>query len=128
MEIKLTEAELQFLAQNDSGEEIRFSLTGSDEFVVFHPKAKVNCKLLGFTERSILISYDMGFWKNLFVGWFVKMEKEGIRWDKKQKHLNIDPFSFLPEKEKKATAEFRIEEVSIQPSLLLIRLGIIPKL
>jgi hypothetical protein len=126
MEIKLTEAELQFLAEKNSGEGIRFSLTGSDEFVVFHPKAKVNCKLLGFTERSIVISYDMGFWKNLFVGWFVKLEKEGIRWEKKQKQLEIDPFNFLPEKEKKPTAEFRIEEVSIQPGLLLIRLGILP--
>ena len=102
-------------------------LTGSDEFVVFHPKAEVRCKLLGFTERSIMISYDMGFWKNLFVGWFVKFEKEGIRWDKKKKQLEIDPFKFLPEKEKKATGEFRIKGISLQPGLLELQLGITPE-
>ncbi len=127
MEIKLTEAELQFLAEKNSAGGIRFVLTGLDEFVVFHPKAEVRCKLLGFTERSIMISYDMGFWKNLFVGWFVKFEKEGIRWDKKKKQLEIDPFKFLPEKEKKASADFRIEAVLVEPGLLLIRLGILPK-
>jgi hypothetical protein len=127
MEIKLTEAELQFLAEKNSAGGIRFVLTGSDEFVVFHPKAEVRCKLLGFTERSIMISYDMGFWKNLFVGWFVKFEKEGIRWDKKKKQLEIDPFKFLPEKEKKATGEFRIKGISLQPGLLELQLGITPE-
>jgi hypothetical protein len=60
------------------------------------------------------------------VGWFVKSEKEGVRWDKKQKQLEIDPFKFLPEKEKKASAKFKIEEVLVEPGLLLIRLGILP--
>jgi hypothetical protein len=127
MEIKITEAELQFLAAKYSDTQIRFSLTGLDEFSIFHPKADVRCKILGHSERSITISYDMGFWKNLFVRWFVKLEKEGIRLDKKQKQVDLNPFIFLPDQEQAATKEFKIEEVSIQTGMLIIRLGIIPK-
>ncbi|RIW12770.1 hypothetical protein D0X99_18430 [Algoriphagus lacus] len=128
MEIKLTEAELQFLAENNAGEGIRLAITGSDEFRVIHPKAEVACKLDGFFDRSIVISYDLGFWKNLFVRWFVKFEKEGILWNKKEKQIELDPFKFLPEKEKKATEEFRIQGISLQPGWLVIQLGIIPDL
>ncbi|OOG72822.1 hypothetical protein [Algoriphagus sp. A40] len=127
MELKLTETELQFLAEKYSGSEISFVITGPEKFTVFHPKAEVSCKILGFTKRSIVVGYNMGFWKNLLVKWFVKFEKEGILWDKKQRQLKIDPFSFLPQKEKTATADFSIQRISLEPGFLLIQLGVIPE-
>ena len=127
MEIRLTEKELQFFAEKNGESEVKIEITGLDEFLVHHPKATVSCRLLDYTERTIVIGYDLGFWKNLIVNWFVKLEKEGIIWDKKQKRFEIDPFSFLPEKEKIATQEFTIEKLSLEPGLVLVLLGIMPK-
>lgn len=127
MDIIIAEKELQFLTETNTDSEISFVFTGSDQFTVFHPKAKVMCEILGYTKRTILIGYDLGFWKNLLVSWFVKFEKEGIIWDKKQKRVEIDPFSFMPEKEKNATADFSIKEISLEPGSMLIRLRIIPE-
>jgi hypothetical protein len=127
MEIKISEKELQFLAEKNGNPEIKFEITGLDEFLIHHPKATVSCRFLEYTDRTIVIGYDMGFWKNLAVNWFVKLEKEGVHWNKKQKQFEIDPFSFLPEKEKLATQDFTIEKFSLEPGLVLIRLGIIPK-
>ena len=127
MEIRLTEKELQFFAEKNGESEVKIEITGLDEFLVHHPKATVSCRLLDYTERTIVIGYDLGFWKNLIVNWFVKLEKEGIIWDKKQKRFEIDPFSFLPEKEKIATQEFTIEKLSLKPGLVLVLLGIMPK-
>lgn len=127
MEIKFTEKELQFLTDNFSGADIKLHITGAEKFTIIHPKADITCEILGIKDRSVVIGYNLGFWKNLFFDWFIKFEKEGILWDKKQKFFEINPFSFLPEKEKLASAEFSIEEVSIVPGSLLIRLGVIPK-
>jgi hypothetical protein len=127
MEIRLTEKELQFFAEKNGDPGIKFEITGLDEFLIHHPKATVPCRLLEHTERTILIGYELGFWKNLVVNWFVKLEKEGISWDKNQKRFEIDPFSFLPEKEKVATQKFTIEKLSLEPGLVVVRLGIIPK-
>lgn len=127
MEIKLTEKELQFFAEKNGDPQIKFEITGLDEFLIHHPKATVPFRLLEYTERTFVIGYELGFWKNLAVNWFVKLEKEGIIWDKKQKLFEIDPFSFLPEKEKVATQEFTIEKLSLERGMVVIRLGIIPK-
>lgn len=126
MEIKVTEQELQFLAETYSDSEISIVITGEQKFTIFHPKAKVPCEVLGITKRTVLIRYDLGFWKNLLVKWFVKFENEGIRWDKNQKSLEVAPFSFLPEKEQEATADYSIQEISLEPGSLVIQLGIIP--
>lgn len=127
MEIRLSEKELQFFSEKNGDPEVKFEITGLDEFIIHHPKATISCRLLEYTDRTFVIRYDMGFWKNLIVNWFVKLEKEGVIWDKKQKLFEIDPFSFLPEKEKVATQEFTIEKLSLEPGMVLIRLGIIPK-
>jgi hypothetical protein len=127
MDIKLTEAELQFLAKTYISSETGLAITEPNRFTVFHPKSEIQGKLIGFTPRTVTLGYDLGFWKNLAVNWFVKLEKEGIFWDKKHKQLKIDPFSFLPEKEKKATGDFSIQEILLQPGSLVIRLGIIPE-
>ncbi|WP_111671181.1 hypothetical protein [Algoriphagus litoralis] len=126
MEIRLSEKELQFFIEKNGESEVKFEITGLDEFLVHHPKATVSCRLLEYTARTFVIGYDLGFWKNLAVNWFVKLEKEGIIWDKKQKRFEIDPFSFLPEKEKIATQEFTIEKLSLEPGMMVVRLGIIP--
>lgn len=127
MEIRLSEKELQFFIEKNGESEVKIEITGLDEFLVHHPKATVSCRLLEYTERTFVVGYELGFWKNLAVNWFVKLEKEGIIWDKKQKRFEIDPFSFLPEKEKIATQEFTIEKLSLEPGLVVVRLGIIPK-
>ena len=128
MEIKLTEKELQFLAETYSEAGISFSISGYDSFIIQHPKATISAEILGYTERTVIVGYSLGFWKNLLVNWFVKFEKEGINWDKKQSRFEIDPFSFLPEKEKIATADFSIKGVSMQPGGLKIQLDIMPRL
>ncbi|HSF56419.1 MAG TPA: hypothetical protein VLA71_21865 [Algoriphagus sp.] len=127
MEIKFTEQELQFLAKTYSNSEISLVITGLDRFTIYHPKAEVACEILGFTKRSIVVGYNLGFWKNLLVSWFVKFEMAGIIWDKKHKKVEIDPFSFLPEKEKVATADFSIQEISLEPGSVLIDVGIYPE-
>lgn len=126
MEIKLTEKELQFFAEKNGDPEIKFEITGLDEFLIHHPKATVSCRLLEYSKRTFVIGYELGFWKNLVVKWFVNLEKEGVIWDKKQKRIEIDPFSFLPEKEKIVTQEFTIEKLSLEPGMVVIRLEIIP--
>lgn len=128
MEIKLTESELQFLAETYSDVGISFEITGLDTFTVHHPKAKIQGEILGYTDRTVVVAYSLGFWKNLLVNWFVKFEKEGITWDKRQKRFEINPFSFLPEKEKIATSDFSIKGISIQPGSLQIQIDIMPGL
>lgn len=127
MEINLSETELRFLAEKFLQPEISFEITGPEKFTVIHPKAEVPCEILGFTTRSIQIGYDLVFFKNLLVKWFVNIEKDGIYWDKKKKQVNVDPFYFLPEKLKKASEDFSIQEISLKPGLLLIRLEISPE-
>lgn len=127
MEIRLSEKELQFFIEKNGESEVKIEITGLDEFLIHHPKATVACRLQEYTDRTFVIRYVLGFWKNLMVNWFVKLEKEGIIWDKKQKQFEIDPFSFLPEKEKEATKEFSIEKLSLEPGMVLIRFGIVPK-
>jgi hypothetical protein len=127
MEIKLSESELQFLATTYGDPSVRFEFTGIDKFTVYHPKATVPCEIVKFTNRSIRIQYELSFLKNLLVNWFVNVEKDGIFWNKQQNQLDIDPFTFLPEKERKATEHLKIEGVSLEPGLLQIRIGIIPE-
>lgn len=124
MELKLSEKEVQYLIGANSGTELNFEITGQDRFVIHHPKAKIAGEILGFTNRTVVIGYSLNFWKNLLINWFVKLEKEGISWDKKGKRMEINPFSFLPEKEQEATAAFRIQNFSIQPGILEINLTI----
>jgi hypothetical protein len=126
MEIKLTEAELQFLAKTYINSDTDLTITEPNRFTVFHPKSEIQGELVGFSTRTVTLGYDLGFWKNLAVNWFVKFEKDGIIWDKKHKQLKIDPFSFLPEKEKNATGDFSIQEIILQPGYLVIKIGIIP--
>jgi hypothetical protein len=124
MEIKLSESELQFLAQKYGGTAPKFEFTASNRFTIFHPKATVNCEIIEFTRRSILIQYKLGFFKNLFFSWFVNLEIPGVSWNKKENLVTIDPFHFLPEKERIATEDFGIQEFYLEPGLLLIRLDI----
>jgi hypothetical protein len=125
MEIKLSEEELHYLIESKTKTDIKLTVIGYDEFVLIHPKAEVHCRILGFTDRSVMISYDLGFWKNILVKWFVKFEKEGLLWNKRDKQIEIFPFNFFPEKVKTAIAGFSIREISLAPGFLLIQLGII---
>lgn len=127
MEIKLTETEVLFLAKTYGDASVKFEFTGENTFTVHHPKATVPCEIIGFTKRSIRIQYELGFFKNLLVKLFVSLEKEGIIWNKRDKQIDMDPFSFLPQKEKKVTEDFSIQEFTLQPGSLLIRLGIMPE-
>lgn len=124
MEIKLSESELQFLAEKFGGPGPKFEFTAADQFTVYHPKATINCEIIGFTKRNIMIHYKLGFFKNLFFSWFINLEIAGISWNKKENVITIDPFHFLPEKERIATEDFSIQEFSLEPGLLLIRLDI----
>jgi hypothetical protein len=124
MEIKLSESELQFLAEKYGGTGPKFEFTESDQFTVFHPKATINCEIIGFTNRSIMIHYKLGFFKNLFFSWFVDLEIAGVNFNKKENVITIDPFQFLPDKERIASEDFSIQEFSLEPGLLLIRLDI----
>lgn len=127
MEIKLTEEELHYLIESKVQTDIKLTVLEYDEFVLIHPKAEVHCRILGFSDRSVVISYDLGFWKNILVKWFVKFEKEGLVWNKRDKQIEIFPFNFLPEKVKTTTADFSIREISLAPGFLLVQLGIIPE-
>lgn len=125
MEIKISESELQFLAATFGKEEVKLEFTGANQFTVFHPRATIPCEIVGVSSRAIRIQYQLGFFKNLALKWFVKFENEGIFWNKSEKQIDIDPFYFLPEKEKKATEQFRIEEFCIEEGGLVIQLGIV---
>ncbi len=125
MEIKFSESELQFLAASYGKNEVKFEFTGINQFTVFHPKASIPCEIVGVTSRSIRIQYQLGFFKNLALKWFVKFENEGIFWNKSEKQIDIDPFYFLPEKEKNVTTHFQINQFSIESGELVIRLGIL---
>lgn len=127
MEIKLAESELQFLASTFGDPTVKFEFTDIDKFTVIHPKASVLCDLAGFTSRSIRIKYELSFLKNLLVKLFVNIEKEGIFWNKSEKQIDIDPFAFFPEKERKATEHFRIESISLEPGSFRLKLGIMPE-
>lgn len=127
MEIKLSESELQFLATTYGDPTVKFEFTGIDKFTVYHPKATVPCEIVRFTNRSIRIQYELSFLKTLLVNWFVNVEKEGIFWNKKENQIEIDPFTLLPEKERKSTEHFRIEEFTVEPGFLIIRLAIKPE-
>ncbi|SEF89336.1 hypothetical protein [Algoriphagus boritolerans] len=127
MEIKLTEKELQFLVDTASEAGVSLEITGQDKFIIHHPKATISGEILGFTDRTIVIGYSLGFWKNLVVNWLFKFEREGIIWNKKQRRFEINPFSFLPEKEKLATADFSIRGISMDPGSLQIQLHITPE-
>ncbi|MFN3997215.1 hypothetical protein [Algoriphagus sp.] len=124
MEIKLSESELQFLADKYGSSGPKFEFTASDQFTVFHPKATINCEIIGFTKRLIMIHYKLGFFKNLFFSWFVDLVIPGVSFNKKENVITIDPFHFLPEKERIATEDFSIQEFSVEPGLLLIRIDI----
>lgn len=126
MEIKLSETEIQFLAATYGKAEVKLEFTGLNQFTVYHPKASIPCEIIGVTSRSIRVQYQLGFLKNLAIKWFVKLENEGIFWNKGEKQIDIDPFYFLPEKEKKATEHFSIRQFSIEPGELVIKLGILP--
>lgn len=125
MEIKISESELQFLVATYGKEDVKLEFTGINQFTIFHPKASIPCEIVSITSRSIRIQYQLGFFKNLALNWFVKLENEGIFWNKPAKQIDIDPFSFLPEKEKKVTEQFRIKEFRIEEEELVIRLGIL---
>lgn len=127
MEIKLAESELQFLASTYGDPTVRFEFTGKDKFTVIHPKATVPCEIVRITNRSIRIQYQLSFLKNLLVNWFVNVEKEGIFWNKEANQIEIDPFTFLPEKERKATEHLKIEGVSLEPGSFQIQIGIVPE-
>ncbi len=71
-----------------------------------------------------MIHYKLGFFKNLFFSWFVDLEIAGVKFNKKENVITIDPFQFLPEKERIASEDFSIQEFSLEPGLLLIRLDI----
>lgn len=124
MEIKLSESELQFLVEKYGRSGPKFEFTASDQFTVFHPKATINCEIIGFTKRSIMIHYKLGFFKNLFFSWFIDLEIAGVSFNKKENMMTLDPFHFLPEKERIATEDFNIQEFCLEPGLLLIRLDI----
>lgn len=127
MEIKLSEEELHYLIESKTKTDIKLTVIGYDEFVLIHPKAEVHCRILGFTDRSVMISYDLGFWKNILVKWFVKFEKEGLVWNKPEKKIEINPFLFLPERIQQASADFKIKELSLQPGSLKIQLDFYQK-
>lgn len=127
MELILTEKEIQFLIDSYSKQDVKIRITGIDKFTVYHPKATVPCMIVSFTNRSIRIQYELSFLKNFLVNWFVNVEKEGIFWKKKENQLDIDPFTFLPEKERKATEHLKIEGVSLEAGSLQIRIGIMPE-
>lgn len=122
MEIKLSESELQFLAEKFGDDGPKFEFTATDQFTIFHPKATIHCEIIGFNPRSILVKYKLGFFKNLIFSWFVNIEIAGVSFNKKENVITIDPFHFLPEKERIATQDFSIQEFSLEPGLLLIRL------
>lgn len=127
MDIKFTESELQFLSKSYGDENIQLEFTDTNEFSIHHPKAKIPCEIIAFTSRSIRIQYKLGFFKNLLVNMFVNFELEGIIWDKREKYFDIHPFSFLPEKERLATKDFRIDAISLEPGSFEITMGIIPE-
>lgn len=127
MEIKLAESELKFLANTYGDPTVKFEFTDVDKFTVIHPKATIPCEIVRITNRSIRIQYKLSFLKNLLVNWFVNVEKEGIFWNRDANQIEIDPFTFLPEKERKATEHLKIEGVSLEPGSLQIRIGIMPE-
>lgn len=127
MDIKFSESELQFLSKSYGDESIQLEFTDTNEFTIIHPKANIPCEIIAFTSRSIRIRYQLGFFKNLIVNMFVNFELEGIVWDKREKHFDIYPFSFLPEKERLATRDFRIDAISLEPGSFEITLGFMPE-
>ncbi len=124
MEIKLSEPEIQFLLDTNSDVGIQFQFDGSNQFTVIHPKATISCEIAGFTDRSVLIDYKLGFWKNLIVNWFFTIEKEGIVWKKKEQQIEVYPFEFLPQKEQMLSKDFRILGIMLDQFFLEIRLAI----